>query len=160
MSDATKAGLELALKRNDVATAKLLTEHLRAVLRDLGPRGRVLHLAHSGGAILTYLAAKHHLTAEEKGRIDVATFGGGKSITRKYFRGRTVNYYSRNDPLLLLDQRAARLSKLALSGTLFAEVKDIKHNTTFVYLSPLGNNPLIDHSMGGPTYQVCLPLCP
>lgn len=31
------------------------------VLREVGPTGRVVHLAHSGGALLTYLVAKYHL---------------------------------------------------------------------------------------------------
>jgi hypothetical protein len=31
------------------------------VLQEVGPTGRVVHLAHSGGALLTYLVAKYHL---------------------------------------------------------------------------------------------------
>lgn len=160
VSDATKAGFELALKKNDVATAKLLAEHLRSMLNEISPYGRILHLAHSGGAILTYLAAKHHLRSEEKDRIDVATFGGGRSITRKYFRGRITNYYARNDPLLMLDGRANKLMKIAIdtANTSYCEVKDRKHNTTFVYLQALANNPLTDHSMEGPTYRLALKL--
>ena len=174
VSDATKAGFELALKRNDVATAKLLAEHLKGILHELGHKGRILHLAHSGGAILTYLAAKHHLNSTEKSRIDVATFGGGRSITRKYFNGRIVNYYAKNDPLLLLDGRAAKLMKVAVdnntyysnnpisgvnaswSNISYSQVWDRKHNTSFIYLQALANNPLSDHSMEGPTYRLAL----
>ena len=174
VSDATKAGFELALKRNDVATAKLLAEHLKAILHELGHKGRILHLAHSGGAILTYLAAKHHLNSTEKSRIDVATFGGGRSITRKYFDGRIVNYYAKNDPLLLLDGRAAKLMKVAVDNSTYfsnspiyginaswnnisySQVWDRKHNTSFIYLQALANNPLSDHSMEGPTYRLAL----
>jgi hypothetical protein len=67
--------------------------------------GRILHIAHSGGAIITYLAAKYHLSSEERSKIDVVTLGAGRSLTRKYFSGKVINYYTRNDPCLLIDQR-------------------------------------------------------
>ena len=157
VKDAAKAGYELVRRPNDLGLAKKLAEHLRSVLREVGPTGRVLHLAHSGGAILTYLAAKYHLTSQETDRIDLATFGGGRSITRKYFRGRITNYYSRNDPLTLVDSRAGALMKFA-KNTTYCEVRDRKHNTTFVYLQGLADNPLRDHSMFGPTYVMALKL--
>jgi hypothetical protein len=128
----------------------------------------VLHLAHSGGAILTYLAAKFHLTKEETTRIDIATFGGGRSITRKYFHGgRIVNYYTNNDPLLMIDRRASLLSKLLNDSTvklffdddtsaIYHEIRDFKHNTTFIYLDCHYNNPVLDHDMHGPAYLLAL----
>jgi hypothetical protein len=130
--------------------------------------GRVLHLAHSGGAILTYLAAKFHLTKEETDRIDIATFGGGRSLTRKYFHGgRIVNYYTNNDPLLMVDRRASLLSKLLNESTIklffdddtnatYHEIRDFKHNTTFIYLDCHYNNPVLDHDMHGPAYLLAL----
>ena len=132
--------------------------------------GRVLHLAHSGGAIMTYLAARYHLTPDETSRIDIATFGGGRSITRKYFRGgRIVNYYSQNDPLLLVDQRASFLSKSLNAtttrktvhddtNTTYNEIRDMKHNTTFIFLDGMLNNSILDHGMEGPTYLLALRL--
>lgn len=132
--------------------------------------GRVLHLAHSGGAIMTYLAARYHLTPNETARIDIATFGGGRSITRKYFAGgRIVNYYAHNDPVLLLDKRASALSKLLNATTArsavtdgqktaYNEIRDIKHNTTFVFLDGQLNHPIRDHDMAGPTYITALKL--
>ena len=159
VSDLTRAGYQLALKPNDLVTAKLLAEHLKRILNELVPNGRILHLAHSGGAILTYLAAKHHLTSAEKERIDVATFGGGRSITKKYFKGSLTNYYSQNDPLLLVDGRANRLAKMSPPlTTSHYVVKDRKHNTVFVFLPGLTNNPINDHSMEGPTYYMALQL--
>lgn len=158
MKDATKAGFELVLRPSDLHLSKDLATHLRSVLHSLHPQGRILHIAHSGGAILTYLAAKHHLTDSEVSRIDVTTFGGGKSLTHKYFRGsRVCNYYARNDPLVLVDKRANALLKNAGNLT-YAEVKDVKHNTTFIFLDALANNPLVDHSMEGPTYRMALSL--
>jgi hypothetical protein len=132
---------------------------LKRILNELVPTGRILHLAHSGGAILTYLAAKHHLTSAEKERIDVATFGGGRSITKKYFKGSLTNYYSQNDPLLLVDGRANKLAKMSppLTTTHY-EVRDRKHNTVFIFLPGLTNNPINDHSMEGPTYHMALQL--
>jgi hypothetical protein len=113
MRDALGAGYELVRRPNDLLTARMLAEHLRNALKEVGPTGRVrilfycsslfcdvlsyssiapclhsltpydvtsnhhlpslpqssiinqsmtkqvLHLAHSGGAILTYLAAKY-----------------------------------------------------------------------------------------------------
>ena len=119
---------------------------------------------------MTYLAARYHLTANETSRIDIATFGGGRSITRKYFAGGSiVNYYSHNDPLLLVDKRASLLSKLLNASTArqmchenenttYNEIRDIKHNTTFVFLDGLTKNPIRDHDMEGPTYLQALKL--
>lgn len=119
---------------------------------------------------MTYLAARYHLTANETSRIDIATFGGGRSITRKYFAGgRIVNYYSQNDPLLLVDKRASLLSKLLNASTAremfhenenttYNEIRDIKHNTTFIFLDGLTKNPIRDHDMEGPTYILALKL--
>lgn len=157
MKDISKAGFDLVLRPNDLILAKDLADHFRAAFEDLKPNGRILHLAHSGGAILSYLAAKHHLSRAEAARIDVCTFGGGKSITQKYFKGHVRNYYSRNDPLTIVDKRANKLLKR--SGTAsWAEVQESKHNTTFVYLEPLENHPITDHSMEGRTYKVALEL--
>ena len=153
--DATQAGYELLRSPADSATVSKLAMHLRGLLATLEPPGRVLHLAHSGGAIITYLAAKHRLTREETDRIDVATFGGARSITRKYFRGRTVNYYARNDPLLVLDRRANSLVKRATNGS-FDEVYYQKYNTSFIFMLGVANNPILDHSMEGPTYLMAL----
>lgn len=155
VKDATEAGVNLVLRRNDLELARGLADHLRSALQDVGPHGRVLHIAHSGGAILTYLAAKHHLSHQEKNRIDVITLGGGKSITRKYFPGRVFNYYARNDPLTILDNRAGKLLRRTSNQT-YDIVRDAKHNTTFVYLAAQANHPLIDHSMLGPTYKYAL----
>lgn len=186
VNDLSNAGYALIRRPNDFVTAQQLAAHLRKVLETVRDNGRVLHIAHSGGAILTYLAAKFHLSAEERARIDVTTFGGGRSLTHKYFSGRIVNYYSRNDPLLLVDQRAGALAKLILNNLttlnnsnslnngviqgadcattstvdldsdLCHEVFYVKHNTSFIFLKPLSNNPILDHSMEGETYLVGL----
>ena len=118
VGDATRAGSDLLRMPTDSRTALSLVAHLREALLTVGPRGRVLHIAHSGGAIITYIAAKYHLTAEERSRIDVITFGAGRSLTRKYFPSNVVNYYARNDPCLIVDRRGNKLTKRlrSLSG--------------------------------------------
>jgi hypothetical protein len=155
LQDATVAGYELIRTPAETEAVLKLANHFREMLTTLGPRDRILHLAHSGGAIITYLCAKYHLSKAETDRIDVTTFGGGRSITRKYFSGRIVNYYSRNDPLLYIDKRAGYLSKHTANES-FDEVLYVKHNTTFVFLHGLANNPVLDHSMEGVTYLQAL----
>ena len=156
VKDAYKAGFEMVLRPNDLVLAKQLADHLRSALKEVRAKeGRVLHIAHSGGAILTYLAAKYHLSYSEANRIDIVTLGGGRSLTHKYFRGRIFNYYSRNDPVLLVEQRASRLMKRTKNET-FDIVHDGKHNTTFVFLEAIAKDPIFDHSMAGPTYRKAL----
>lgn len=156
VKDAYKAGFELVLRPNDLILAKQLAEHLRSALREVHPqRGRVLHIAHSGGAIITYLAAKYHLKFSESSRIDVVTLGAGRSLTHKYFRGRLYNYYARNDPVLLVESRAAQLLKKTKNDT-YCIVRDAKHNTSFVFLKAVANEPIYDHAVDGPTYRIAL----
>ncbi len=145
------------VRPDDDKVAQGLALHLRKALRDAGETGRVLHLAHSGGALITYLAAKHHLASNETDCIDVATFGAARSITRKYFRNRAVNYYARNDPLIRLDGRASELLKWADPevGDIM-EVNYLKHNTTFIFMEGRARAGLRDHSLEGPTYRAAL----
>lgn len=155
----TILGFELISQSNDLLLAKQLAEHLRNILNDLRPKGRVLHIAHSGGAILTYLAVKYHLTYAESSRIDVVTLGGGRSLTHKYFKGRILNYYARNDPVLILEKRASYLMKIVAAmktNDSYDTIRDDKHNTTFVFIQPIAKDPLMDHSMYGPTYRLAL----
>ncbi len=163
--DITNAGYSLALRPHDLYLSKQLAEHLKGVLKKVGEYGRVLHIAHSGGAILTYLAAKHHLSRTETNRIDVITFGAGKSITNKYFRGRVCNYYTRNDPLIFMDSRAIKLFQRSfLKSSLHSssregrlvEMRDKKHGTPFIFINPHSRNPLNDHSIEGEAYQLGL----
>lgn len=56
-----------------------LGRHLAQAVADAG-RGRVLHIAHSGGALLTYLAAQYHLTPRY-----VPAAGGLGVILRRCF---------------------------------------------------------------------------
>jgi len=132
-----------------------LAKHLSMVLREVGPKGRVVHLAHSGGALLTYLVAKYHLKEEDRRRIDVINFGGARSITQKYF-GKATNYYARNDPILLVNRRAMNLMQQLLNESADGEVIYLKHNTSFVFLQGRAGDRFADHSLVGPTYLTAL----
>ena len=55
-----------------------LVDHLRDALSQVGKSGRVIHIAHSQGSVITYLAAKR-LRAEELKRIEVISFGAGRA---------------------------------------------------------------------------------
>jgi len=63
-----------------------LREHLKKLCKRTGRYGKVVHLAHSQGALITYLAAKE-LTDEERRKIEVICFGGAAAITREEVRG-------------------------------------------------------------------------
>lgn len=133
VQDVSKAGMILFTKPGNSVLVLGLTAHLRRLLNETAPHGRVLHIAHSAGAIITYLAAKHQLSYEEKRRIDVVTLGGGRSITKKYFPGRLVNYYSQNDPLTIVDSRAGsmlRHGKKLLRSVLYSSSKLVKTKET------------------------------
>lgn len=132
-----------------------LARHLSRVLLEVGPKGRVIHLAHSGGALLTYLVAKYHLKETDRRRIDVLNFGGARSITQKYF-GKATNYYARNDPILLVNRRAMNLMQQLLNESADGEVIYLKHNTSFVFLQGRAGDALTDHSFIGPTYLMAL----
>ena len=125
----------LKLRGADYPEVDGLTRHLRecvASLHDGSSRpGRVLHLAHSQGALITHLAAKQ-LTCAEKRQIEVVTFGAAQSIDASDGFRRSVNYFAMNDPVLYLDQSAARawsgLDKAAIdrvmaSGTLSSGIR-------------------------------------
>ncbi|CAM9618317.1 unnamed protein product, partial [Choristocarpus tenellus] len=167
ITDASKAGYNLVRRpaKDNVAQGKShymassLAKHLAKAVGDVGSRARVLHLAHSGGALLTYLAAKHHLSRRQMSQINAVTFGGARSLTRMYFPGRAgvnlqscaqgFDYYARNDPLVMFDRHAAVVMKGADNGG--CQEIMVKHNTTLVFLEGRARRPLLDHSLGGPT---------
>ena len=265
IKDVLKIGGSLFMKSKNDQLALHLANHMKNILMEVGTNGRILHIAHSAGAVITYLAARYHLTLDERNQIDVVTLGGGRSITRKYFKGRIVNYYSSNDPLVIIDNRAGKLhrnrrkgkdnkatfnnataiaikgkvksksswfffsnkeesnhqdinvtlssqdhdkiataaydqSKLAVDAMLeeteisltsgtsssvtvttaakpimtstagsqhtkdkeedkyhtYHEMTDDKHNTSFIFIKAIADNPIRDHSLNGPTYQHAL----
>jgi hypothetical protein len=126
---------------------KELTDHLRAALEQVGTNGRVVHICHSQGALITALACKQ-LTASEMSRMEVLSFGGAatfrKSDTTPFVR--CINYYSVNDPLLLVVPEAGQ----SLRSGLLEEADE------FCFLAPRMGDPIRDHKLLNPTYAQAL----
>jgi len=163
-SDLTQAGQQKYLGRiTDEVNG--LVKHLREAVRSIeGNRGgTVVHIAHSQGALVTWLAAKQ-LTPLEMNRIEVISFGGAtpvRSTPETPFR-RCVNYYSVNDPLLFLNPSAETALR---SGFHRHHHNHHKHNgdahaeemeDEFCFLAPRVGDPIADHMLLGPTYASAL----
>lgn len=129
-----------------------LVEHLRDAISAVGRRGLIVHISHSQGALITALAARR-LTPDEMEKIEVVSLGGA-AVLRKTpqtpFR-RCVNYYSVNDPLLLVVPQAAQALR---SG--FASHGGGGGGGEFCFLSPRVGDPIQDHSLFSPTYGQAL----
>jgi len=138
-----------------------LVKHIQEAVNDVGPKGKVIHIAHSQGALITNLAA-NNLTKAEMSQVEVLCFGGAVSIHRSEERpfARCVNYYSVNDPLLLVNPGASRALRTGVwgmgsgstSGSGLAAMVDPLTEPEFVFLTPRGNDPIVDHGLLGPTY--------
>lgn len=112
-----------------------LVKHLRENLSAVGRRGRVVHIAHSQGALITFLATKK-LTADEMQQMEIIAFGGAAALRKTPetpFR-RCINYYSVNDPLLYVVPSAAQALR---SGFVTA-------SSEFCFLSPRVGDPVED----------------
>ena len=93
----------------------VLVDHLRDALSEVGKSGKVIHIAHSQGSVITWLAAKK-LTPEECHRIEVISFGGAATICTKEFPfSRCINYYAVNDPILNVVPAAVKALKSGFS---------------------------------------------
>lgn len=123
------------------AEVNTLVDHLRSAIKAVGRRGRVIHIAHSQGALITSLAAKQ-LTPMEMSQMEVIAFGGAAALTKTPQTpfARCINYYSVNDPLLLVVPAAAA----ALRSGLASE--------EYCFLAPRLGDPIADHNLFAPTY--------
>ena len=125
-----------------------LVQHLRHAVAKVGKRGRVLHIAHSQGALITSLATRQ-LAPSEMAQMEVLAFGGAAALTRTSqtpFQ-RCINYYSVNDPLLLLVPAASHALRSGFASQNGAE---------FCFLAPRVGDPIADHNLFGPTYAQAL----
>jgi hypothetical protein len=123
-----------------------LVQHLREALVSVGEYGKVIHIAHSQGALLTSLACKQLLPREME-HIEVLAFGGAAALrsTTQTPLERCVNYYSVNDPLLFVVPAAEQ----ALRSGLVVDKE-------FCFLAPRIGDPIADHHLLGPTYAEAL----
>ena len=112
----------------------------------VGRHGKVIHIAHSQGALLTSLATKQ-LSADEMNKIEVVSFGGAAALQKTASTPfhRCINYYAINDPLLLVVPSADQ----ALRSGYVA-------NDEFCFLAPRIGDPIADHSLMGATYAQAL----
>jgi hypothetical protein len=145
--DLTQAGQQ----KLGVSTAEVdsLVKHLKEAVSSVGKNGCVIHIAHSQGALITQLAAKH-LTEEEMNHIEILAFGGATALrkTPQTPFKRCINYYSVNDPLLMVVPSAAQALR---SGLLVGDGDD-----EFCFLAPRIGDPIRDHNLWGPTYAQAL----
>lgn len=126
-----------------------LVDHLRAALAEVGRSGRVIHIAHSQGSVITWLAAKR-LEPEECRRIEVISFGGAATISTSEFPfARCINYYAVNDPILNVVPSAVRALK---SGFSFGGGSEQE----IIFLSSRTGDPVTDHGLLNPTYLEAL----
>eukprot|EP00591_Stephanopyxis_turris_P000322 CAMPEP_0195523868 /NCGR_PEP_ID=MMETSP0794_2-20130614/23339_1 /TAXON_ID=515487 /ORGANISM="Stephanopyxis turris, Strain CCMP 815" /LENGTH=171 /DNA_ID=CAMNT_0040653957 /DNA_START=61 /DNA_END=573 /DNA_ORIENTATION=- len=159
IGDLTQAGTQKLGRIT--AEVNELVGHLREAVKSVKPNGRVIHIAHSQGALITSLAAKQ-LTPDELSRIEVITFGGAAALTSTDYPHfhRLVNYYSTNDPLLLLVPSAARALQTGFIGSGInygdGNKKRKEEEAEFVFLTPRVGNPVLDHGLFNPTYGEAL----
>lgn len=110
----------------------------------------MIHIAHSQGVLITSLAAKR-LSTSEMSQLELICIGGATSIRKSeypHFR-RIINYWSTNDPLLFIVPSAVQALQ-----TGFLQSGD--GEPEFVFLSPRGGDPVLDHMLLGPTYSQVL----
>ena len=121
--------------------------HLKTAVTQVGKRGRVVHICHSQGALVTFLACKK-LTPLEMNQIEILAFGGAAALrkTPETPFSRCCNYFSVNDPILLLVPSAVQALR---SGFVTSEDE-------FCFLAPRSGDPIEDHGLLGPTYAQAL----
>eukprot|EP00934_Nitzschia_sp_Nitz4_P005406 Nitzschia sp. Nitz4//scaffold2_size372955//169321//170314//NITZ4_000419-RA/size372955-snap-gene-0.29-mRNA-1//1//CDS//3329546766//5396//frame0 len=123
-----------------------LVKHMKEAIASVGKNGRVLHIAHSQGALITALAARQ-LSVMEMSQMEVIAFGGAVALRRTPQTPfhRCVNYYAVNDPLLFVVPSAEQ----ALRSGYVADDE-------FCFLAPKVGDPVQDHYLLGPTYSQAL----
>ncbi len=94
-----------------------LYHHLKHAILHVGKNGKVIHIAHSQGVLITSLAMKK-FTRDEIRQMEVICFGGAEVLRSsvKYPFARCVNYYSVNDPLLFVVPSAAKALRSGVMG--------------------------------------------
>lgn len=124
-------------------------------MKAVGPNGKIIHIAHSQGALITALALRG-LTKKEMSQMEIISFGGAAALRRSKEHPfiRCVNYYSVNDPLLFVVPSAV---KALQSGFLQGSTGDeddveVGEESEFVFLTPRSGDPIVDHGLLGPTY--------
>jgi hypothetical protein len=143
--DLTQAGQQ----KLGVITAEVntLVKHLKESVAAVGTNGCVIHIAHSQGALITQLATKQ-LTKDEMNHIEILSFGGATALRKTSHTPfkRCINYYSVNDPLLMVVPSAVQALRSGL----------VVGDDEFCFLAPRIGDPIRDHHLWGPTYAQAL----
>ena len=131
----------------DIATPRISERHLKEAVLSVGKGGKVIHIAHSQGALVTALAAQK-LTVEEMNQIEIIAFGGAAALRKTAVTpfARCINYYSVNDPLLWVAPSAEQALRSGL----------VPQEPEFCFLVPRIGDPIADHQLLGPTYRQAL----
>ncbi len=143
---------------------------MKEAVQIVGPKGKVIHIAHSQGALITSLAVKR-LTKQEMSQMEIICFGGAEAMesSSTYPFARCINYYSVNDPLLFVVPSAAKALRSGFMGvggikhhknnggqsitaSSLAALVDPDAEPEFVFLTPRAGDPIEDHGLFGPTY--------
>lgn len=130
----------------DCAEALALAKVFREQIADLGgvhSGGRILHLAHSHGALVTQIAAAA-LTEEEKAMIDVITFGPARLVSKDDGFRSATNFVSYSDWVSRHDRAVDNHARGYFTSD---EVK---------LLTSLNQTAYVDHIFASPTYQTAL----
>ena len=124
-----------------------LVGHIRRALACVGRTGRVIHISHSQGSAITWLAAKR-LTDDERSRIEIITFGGAATISTSEFPtfARCINYYAISDPILNVVPSAVKALNSGFSFGSRVEEQEI------IFLASRTGDPVTDHGLLNPTY--------
>ena len=124
-----------------------LVGHIRRALACVGGTGRVIHISHSQGSAITWLAAKR-LTDDERSRIEIITFGGAATIGTSEFPtfARCINYYAISDPILNVVPSAVKALNSGFSFGSRVEEQEI------IFLASRTGDPVTDHGLLNPTY--------
>ena len=151
LGDLSQAGTQKLGRITDEVNR--LAQHLQQAVAAVGRRGKVIHIAHSQGALVTSLAAKR-LSRDEMSRIEIIAFGGAAALQKTTATpfGRCVNYYAANDPLLLVVPQAAQ----ALRSGFATSSGSIANEEEFCCLTPREGDPVADHALLGKTYGQAL----
>jgi hypothetical protein len=146
-----KDGIQAGTHKMGAITPEVdsLVEHLRDALAEVGKNGRVIHIAHSQGSVITWLAAQR-LKPQECKQIEIISFGGAATIcTSEFPFARCINYYAVNDPILNVVPSAVKALK---SGFSFGDGMQQE----IVFLASRTGDPMTDHGLLNPTYLEAL----
>jgi len=133
------------LEGNKAIVVQQLASYFRVMIAEVGGvdgGGRIVHLAHSQGGMITQLASQL-LTQEERDMIDVITFGTPAIVTSEDY-GSALNYISNKD---YVGRFSSGASYLWPSNQSTDEI---------IYLDPIPYEGLYDHSMHNATYKAAL----